>query len=46
MFGTKLNILQYVRTILDIETKVYKLFLSQGIYPVGTIIHTNYDIYQ
>ena len=45
MFSTKLNIIQYVLTILDIEKKLHKLLIFQGIYYAINIINTKHDTY-
>ena len=46
MFITKLNILQNVLKILEIETKGQKLVLAQVIDYAIKMIRTRYNIYQ
>ena len=46
MFVTKFKIIHHVLKILDIETRGHQIFLDQGIYSIGNIIHNKYDIYQ
>ena len=46
MFGTKINNLQNVLTIIDIETNINKLLIFQGIDSVIKMIHTKYNIYR
>ena len=46
MVVTRLEILQYVLTILDIEKEGQKLLIDQGIDYVRNIIHTNHETHQ
>ena len=46
MFGTKINNLQNVLTIIDIETNINKLLIFQGIDSVIKMINTKYNIYR
>ena len=46
MAVTQLDILQHVLIILDIETGLQQLFISQEDYSAKNIIHTNHETYQ
>ena len=46
MFTTKLKVLQNVMTILEIETKVQQLMLSQGVGFVRKLIHAKHEAYR
>ena len=46
MAVTQLDILQHVLIILEIETGLQQLFISQEDYSAKNIIHTNHETYQ